>query len=46
MDENSESKFIHNLNKSFPNLTVILITHKKEHAKFFDKVVDLDNLNL
>lgn len=46
MDENSELKFINNLQISFSNLTVILITHKKEHAKFFDKVIDLDNLNL
>jgi ABC-type bacteriocin/lantibiotic exporter with double-glycine peptidase domain len=46
MDSNSEDQFINNVKKLFSNQTVILITHKKEHAKFFNKVIDLNNLNL
>jgi ABC-type multidrug transport system fused ATPase/permease subunit len=46
MDDSSEDQFINNIKKLFSNQTVILISHNKEHAKFFDKVIDLNNLNL
>lgn len=45
MDDYSEENFINSVKKLFENQTVILITHNKEHAKFFDKVIDLNNLN-
>ena len=45
MDNKSEEQFIYNIKKIFEDKTVILITHNREHAKLFDKVIDLDNLN-
>ncbi len=45
MDNKSEEQFIYNVQKIFEDKTVILITHNRDHAKLFDKVLDLNNLN-
>jgi len=45
MDIKSETLFFDNVRNLFDKKTVILITHNEYHEKFFDKVINLDNLN-
>lgn len=42
LDEETEKKIINNLNHTYPNLTVLFITHKKSLLQNFNKIINLN----
>ena len=42
LDKKTEEKIYNNIEKNFPNITLIVITHNHNLLDFFDKVINLD----
>ena len=42
LDKKTEEKIYNNIEKNFPNITLIVITHNHNLLGFFDKVINLD----
>ena len=42
LDQETENYFLDELNKLYPDLTIIFITHKKNLLDRFNKVINLD----
>lgn len=44
IDEETEEKIMHNLVNEFSDKTILCISHRKESRKYFDKVINFENL--
>ena len=43
LDKNTEIKLVNNLTNKLKNITIIIITHKLDLIKNFDKIIKIEN---